>query len=838
MKTAPFVLRKGSIPKKYDHINFVPPKGVRDEAKRGLKLRREHGRGGLSTKQASSHGIGSGVQRAATLASGGRVSPSTIKRMRSFFARHSAYKEHHKDRTSAAYISWLLWGGDAGERWANKVYAQMERADEEMKKAVAGGERAGHKYIRRIRTARNGRMGWRYIYKRPKIQGDGQVEQGDTEERTSSGQLTMDYIREVGLENAVLDASPDPLEDTTEGFAVQLQDASYILLGADPLLEALDQGGEDVSRIASTIIEYELGDLGTDWEPEEIASSMLDSDVDHSGTFEAMTEAPMGEQEPLSLDPTPANDGESAPNVEGERSEADMRRAEDVAAMERQLADQVESGGFASAEDDAPSTDGVDTASSEDAPPDLEAAAEQHETLTETLREDEQLEPLADAIDAIAPVKDGKVNLPKKKVGKAIALLTLITAVETYKIATVENDNAPDLNDLESASRRGLKQIDKDKIAEAKAKMRESLNKERQAARDKMTREKLVARLKERQEKNKAAKEAQERELEFRKQEAELKEQRRQEAKDKDAARKEEAKDKQAARREQAKDKQAERKKAQAEKRAEIKEAQKEKDAERKEARERRAATRKKAEEKRAQKRKRAADLRKKKEKERKEAEKAKSEERKKKETERKEAEKKKEKERKEAEKAKAEERKKKETERKAAEKKKEKERKEAEKKKEKERKEAEKAKAEERKKKETERKEAEKKAKMEEREKLKREAAEHRDKLKREEREHKEKLAREAREHKAKLKQEATEQRERLRANRVPKKVAKKQPKKEEPKKEEPKKEEPKKEEPKREPPKAAKKKSAKGKRRKKGRWRKSLFLLKRRGLNDETTP
>ena len=676
MKTASFVLRKGSIPKKYDHINFVPPKGVRDEAKRGLKLRREHGRGGLSTSQASAHGIGSGVQRAATLASGGRVSPSTIKRMRSFFARHSAYKEHHKDRTSAAYISWLLWGGDAGERWANKVYAQMERADEELKKAGAGGERAGHKYIRRVRAVRDGRMGWRYIYKRPKEQREGQAEQGATEERTSSGQLTMDYIREVGLENAVLDASPDPLEDTTEGFAVQLQDASYILLGADPLLEALDQGGEDVSRIASTIIEYELGDLGTDWEPEEIASSMLDSDVDHSGTFEAMTEAPMGEQEQLSFDdPTFVDDGESAPNVEGEESEADRRRAEDVASMVRELADLLESEGPTSAEDDAPSTDGADTTSSEDESPDLEAAAEQHETLTETLRENEQLEPLADAIDAIAPVKDGKISLPVKDVGKAIALLTLITAVEAYKTATMENDNAPDLNDLESASRRGLKQIDKDKIAEAKAKMRESLNKERQEAREKMTREKLVARLKERQEKNKAAKEAQERELEFRKQEAERKERRKEEAKDKQAARREEAKDKQAerkkaqaekraeirekqkekdaarkekqkekdaARKEKQKEKDAERKKAQAEKRAEIrekqkekaaerkekqkekdaerKEKQKEKDAARKEAAKRRDAKRKKAEEQRAMKRKRAADLRKKAERERKEA--------------------------------------------------------------------------------------------------------------------------------------------------------------------------------------------------------------------------
>lgn len=129
-----------AIASRYDHIDFTPPQGVREAARRGLELRREHGRGGLSTKQASGAGVGSGVQRASDLMNGERLSPGTIKRMRSFFARHSAYKEHHEDRTSAAYISWLLWGGDAGERWANKVYAQMERADAQMKKAR--GERA------------------------------------------------------------------------------------------------------------------------------------------------------------------------------------------------------------------------------------------------------------------------------------------------------------------------------------------------------------------------------------------------------------------------------------------------------------------------------------------------------------------------------------------------------------------------------------------------------------------------------------------------------------------------------------------------------------------------
>lgn len=119
------------FPAKYAQIDFRPPQGARDSARRGLELRREHGRGGLDTRQAGALGIGSGVQRATDLAEGGRMSPRTVRRMANFFNRHRTYKErgYHDDKTSASYISWLLWGGDAGDRWAQKIVEQMNRAD-------------------------------------------------------------------------------------------------------------------------------------------------------------------------------------------------------------------------------------------------------------------------------------------------------------------------------------------------------------------------------------------------------------------------------------------------------------------------------------------------------------------------------------------------------------------------------------------------------------------------------------------------------------------------------------------------------------------------------------
>lgn len=109
---------------------FTVPQAVRNAAKRGLELRKEHGRGGLDTRQAKKEGVGSGVQRASNLIQG-KVSYATVKRMLAFFRRHEVYKRegHHKDRSSASYISWLIWGGDPGYSWARRIVKQEEKVE-------------------------------------------------------------------------------------------------------------------------------------------------------------------------------------------------------------------------------------------------------------------------------------------------------------------------------------------------------------------------------------------------------------------------------------------------------------------------------------------------------------------------------------------------------------------------------------------------------------------------------------------------------------------------------------------------------------------------------------
>ncbi len=105
--------------------SFTPPESVRANARRGLELRRKHGRGGTQV----------GVARARDLANG-NVSRKTIGRMRSFFARHAVdEKSRDEDQTSAANIAWLLWGGDSGRNWV-----QSQRFDAMFSDAGSYGE--------------------------------------------------------------------------------------------------------------------------------------------------------------------------------------------------------------------------------------------------------------------------------------------------------------------------------------------------------------------------------------------------------------------------------------------------------------------------------------------------------------------------------------------------------------------------------------------------------------------------------------------------------------------------------------------------------------------------
>ena len=120
-----------AVPERYGGIDFKPPAAVASAAARGLRLRKEHGRGGTAV----------GVARARDLSNRKNASPETIGRMVSYFARHAVDAQADgwgdNDAPSTGWIAWLLWGGNPGRAWAKRVAREMKRADEDASQKAA-----------------------------------------------------------------------------------------------------------------------------------------------------------------------------------------------------------------------------------------------------------------------------------------------------------------------------------------------------------------------------------------------------------------------------------------------------------------------------------------------------------------------------------------------------------------------------------------------------------------------------------------------------------------------------------------------------------------------------
>ena len=113
--------------KSLDDIDRKPTKQMMREAKKGLELRKEFGRGGTEV----------GVARARDIMNGKNLSIETIKRMYSFFSRQEesikngeGFKKGDKGYPSAGKIAWLLWGGEGGFDWAKRKVKEIENVEE------------------------------------------------------------------------------------------------------------------------------------------------------------------------------------------------------------------------------------------------------------------------------------------------------------------------------------------------------------------------------------------------------------------------------------------------------------------------------------------------------------------------------------------------------------------------------------------------------------------------------------------------------------------------------------------------------------------------------------
>lgn len=138
----------------------IPTKAMAEEAQRGLDWRSEFGRGGTEV----------GVARARDIANRRNLSMRTLRRMRSYFARHEVDKEgqgfypDQEGYPSAGRIAWALWGGDAGKAWVER-----ELQDEDREQRPYEGEHAarirepeGYDYYRRVED--EGGLGIDFVY--------------------------------------------------------------------------------------------------------------------------------------------------------------------------------------------------------------------------------------------------------------------------------------------------------------------------------------------------------------------------------------------------------------------------------------------------------------------------------------------------------------------------------------------------------------------------------------------------------------------------------------------------------------------------------------------------
>jgi hypothetical protein len=102
--------------------NFVPPVAVRNAAKRGIDLVNK-GKSGSGFELAT-------AERARKIAAGKPLTLDHIKRMHSFFARHSVDRKPGWDtagKETPGYTAHMAWGGNAGANWSARIAQKNQK---------------------------------------------------------------------------------------------------------------------------------------------------------------------------------------------------------------------------------------------------------------------------------------------------------------------------------------------------------------------------------------------------------------------------------------------------------------------------------------------------------------------------------------------------------------------------------------------------------------------------------------------------------------------------------------------------------------------------------------
>jgi len=117
-------------------VDLTPNAGMQTAAQRGLRLY-DAGKGGDGLRPQT-------IRDAHLMADRKPLSDTKVRRMVAWFARHESDRKpgwDDKGKETPGFVAWLLWGGDAGRRWAT---AKVKQMNTEEASNVGRGKPAAH----------------------------------------------------------------------------------------------------------------------------------------------------------------------------------------------------------------------------------------------------------------------------------------------------------------------------------------------------------------------------------------------------------------------------------------------------------------------------------------------------------------------------------------------------------------------------------------------------------------------------------------------------------------------------------------------------------------------
>lgn len=110
------------LTEEFADIDMKIPEAVKNNAKRGLELHKQYGRGGTE--------VGMGTAR--YLTSNTTVTEEKVRHIAKYFPRHKGDNLNEKNPPSNGYIAWLLWGGTTAWKWSQSIVDRLDKQKEKM----------------------------------------------------------------------------------------------------------------------------------------------------------------------------------------------------------------------------------------------------------------------------------------------------------------------------------------------------------------------------------------------------------------------------------------------------------------------------------------------------------------------------------------------------------------------------------------------------------------------------------------------------------------------------------------------------------------------------------